>query len=294
MISRVTNQTLAQSALRNLQSNKSDLARLQDQASSLNAISRPSDNPIGTADSMRIRAAQQAAEQYGRNIDDGNGWLATVDAALGDAVSVLHRVRDLTVQGANDGALSPTAKDAIALELETLGAELLSVANRSYLGRNIFAGNSDAGVAFAADFSHTGSATATVQRRVSEDTTVRVDADGAKAFGEGADSVFALIGSIVGELRSGVSVGPRLNDLDDHFLAVTGYQAEVGTRQVQIERAEEANMEQSGALEAQRAGVEDIDLARAILDLKLQESSYQGALAVTARVLQPTLMDFLR
>jgi flagellar hook-associated protein 3 FlgL len=52
--------------------------------------------------------------------------------------------------------------------------------------------------------------------------------------------------------------------------------------------------EQKGSLEAQRAGAEDVDLAQVILDLKTQEVTYQSALAVTARVLQPTLMDFLR
>ena len=70
--------------------------------------------------------------------------------------------------------------------------------------------------------------------------------------------------------------------------------AAVGVRQSQIERAEEANLEKSGSLEAQRAGVEDIDLGQVILSLKLQEVAYQSTLAVTARVLQPTLMDFLR
>jgi flagellar hook-associated protein 3 FlgL len=50
---------------------------------------------------------------------------------------------------------------------------------------------------------------------------------------------------------------------------------------------------ESVSLEAQRADVEDVDLGKAILDLKAQELSYQAALAVTARALQPSLMDFL-
>ena len=294
MITRVTNQTLAQSALRNLQSNLSDLSKLQNRASSRQAITKPSDDPTGTADSLRIRAAQQASEQYGRNIDDGNGWLATVDSALTGSVALLQKVRDLTLQGANEGALSPAAKNAIAVELETLGGELLTVANRSYLGRNVFAGNSNVGAAFNADFSHNGTPASTVQRRIGEDATVRVDSDGAAVFGEGEDSVFTLIGNIVADLNNGINVGYRLEKLDERLQIISGHHAEVGTRQVQLERAEEANMEKSVALEAQRSGVEDVDLARVILDLKLQETSYQGALAVTARVLQPTLMDFLR
>ena len=53
-------------------------------------------------------------------------------------------------------------------------------------------------------------------------------------------------------------------------------------------------MKESGSLEARRSGIEDLDLAKVVLDMKVQEVAYQSALAVTARVLQPTLMDFLR
>jgi flagellar hook-associated protein 3 FlgL len=70
-------------------------------------------------------------------------------------------------------------------------------------------------------------------------------------------------------------------------------QAIAGARQAQSQRAEEANMNQSVSLEAQRSGIEDVDLAKIILDLQVQEHTYQAVLAVTSRVLQPTLMDFL-
>lgn len=299
MISRVTSQTMAATSLRNLQSNLSALAKLQDQASTRKAITRPSDDPSAAADTLRLHTAQRASEQYGRNIDDGSGWLATVDSALGSAVDILNRVKELTVRGANDGAMSPAAKEATALELDILRGELLRTANQSYLGRNVFAGNSDAGAAFVADpvtgaLTFTGTAGSTVQRRISADATVRVDADGSAIFGTGAASVFQLIDDISADLRSGVNVGPRLEALDDRMKIIFGHQAEVGTRDAQMERAGEVNMERAGTLEEQRMGVEDVDLAKVILDLKIQETSYQAALAVTARVLQPTLMDFLR
>jgi len=110
----------------NLQSSAVLLAKLQDTATSLKKITKPSDDPTGTADSMRIRAAQSQNDQYGRNIDDGAGWLSTVDSALTASTDILHQVRDLTVQGANDGALSPAAKEAIATALEGLRTELLN------------------------------------------------------------------------------------------------------------------------------------------------------------------------
>ena len=294
MITRVTTQTMMRSALNNLQSNMSQMAKLQEQASSQKLINRPSDDPTATANALSIRAEQRATEQYGRNISDGNAWLTTVDSALSNSSALLIKIRDLTVKGANDGALSPTAKEAIAVELESLGAELLGQANATYLGRSVFAGNSDAGQAFSPTFDFSGAAGSSVERRVSSGTTVRVDADGAAAFGDGAQSVFALVSTIVSDLRSGTNVGTHLNSIDAHQDALLGQHATVGARHAEILRAGEVNVEKSVSLESQRSDVEDVDLAKIILDLQVQQVSYQTALAVTARVLQPTLMDFLR
>ncbi|MFU8947287.1 flagellar hook-associated protein FlgL [Mycetocola zhadangensis] len=290
----MTNQTMMRSALTNLQSNMSQMAKLQEQASSQKLINRPSDDPTAAASAMAIRSEQRATEQYGRNISDGNAWLTTVDSALSNSSALLIKIRDLTVKGANDGALSAPAKEAIALELESLQSELLSEANTSYLGRSVFAGNSDAGAAFTATFDFTGQPGATVERRVSSGTTVRVDADGAAAFGVGDDSVFALVKNIVSDLRNGTNIGSHLTAIDAHHEAVLGQHATIGARHAEILRAGEVNVEKSVSLESERSNVEDIDLAKIVLDLQVQQVSYQTALAVTARVLQPTLMDFLR
>lgn len=293
MVNRVTSQTLMMNAQRNLQSSSVQLARLQDQASSLKKISKPSDDPIGTADSLRIRSEQAATDQYGRNIDDGTGWLATVDSTLTNTTNLLRKVRDLTIQGANDGSMSPAAKEAIASELESLRDNLMNQANTKYLGRTIFAGNSDAGVAFQPDYSFTGSGS-TVQRRLDANTTVRVDADGAAVFGTGANSAFALVDNIVADLRSGVNIGSHITQIDARMDAIVSEQSTVGARQAQILTAKDTNVTQAGALEAQRSTVEDLDLGKAVLDLKMQETVYQSTLAVTAKTLQPSLMDFLR
>ncbi|MCU1425630.1 MAG: flagellar hook-associated protein 3 [Microbacteriaceae bacterium] len=292
MINRVTNQGLAMSAQRNLQSTLQQLAKAQDTASSLKRIARPSDDPAGAADSMRVRSEQSAATQFARNIDDGNAWLTTVDTALSSASGIMAKVRDLTVQGANDGAMSVSQKEAIAIELEGLRAELLTTANTKYLGRTVFAGNSDAGVAFSADLEFTGTGSA-VERRIGTDTAVRVDADGSAVFGVGGGSAFALVDSIVKDLRSGVNVSTRLTEIDGRLGSILGQQGAVGARQAQVIKAEAANVDKSVSLEAQRARIEDVDLGQAVLELKAQEVSYQAALAVTARALQPTLMDFL-
>lgn len=301
MINRVTNQGLMMASHRNLQQSLSALADRQNTAGTLVRIAKPSDDPAGTADSIRIRAEQASVSQYSRNMTDGNSWLTTVDTALGQTNDIMRKVRDLTVQGANDGAMSPLQKEAIAVELESLRSELMTTANTKYLGRTVFAGNSDAGVAFTDSdavppaLPYTSTSTGSiVERRIGTDTTIRVDADGAAAFGEGDDSIFKLVDNIIADLRSGVNVAPRLGEIDSRVSSILGQRGAVGARQAQLEKAQGANVSESVSLEAQRSTIEDVDLGQAILDLKAQELNYQAALSVTSRSLQSNLMDFLR
>jgi flagellar hook-associated protein 3 FlgL len=303
MYTRITNQTINFSAQRNLQNNKMMLDKIQEQGTSRQAISRPSDDPVGTAKSLQVRNAQAANAQYSRNIDDGNGWLGTVDTTLTSTTNIMNRIRDLTVQGANEGTMSPTAKQAIATELNSLKDQLLTQANASYLGRPIFAGNTTTGVAFdPTTYAYNGDPTnaSTVQRRVDANTLVRVDANGAAVFGTAnADptldtSVFTLVDNIVNDLNTGTNIGARLTEIDQRMEAIRGQQAVTGTNQTMLTRAEDANANRTVSLESQRSSVEDVDLAKVILDLQTQQTTYQASLAITAKVLQPSLMDFLR
>ncbi|WP_267237928.1 flagellar hook-associated protein FlgL [Microbacterium abyssi] len=290
----MTASSMTQTAMRHLQSNLSELARLQEQATSQRAFAAPSDDPAAAATALNLHAEQRRNDQYARNIDDGLAWVTTADAAISRSTSLLGRVRDLTVQGANDGALDATAKEAIAVELEGIRDELLAQANTRLLGRSVFAGTSDSAAFDATTYAYSGSPTGEVVRRVSDSSSVRVDADGSAVFGVGDESVFALVGNIIEDLRSGTNVGPRLNEIDDRRTAMLSAQGAVGARQTQIERAKEAAVQNSVSLESRRAAVEDVDSVEVLVRLQAQELVYRSALAVNARVLQPSLMDFLQ
>ena len=293
MITRVTSTTMMNSASRNMQSAAAELSRLQEKASTQKNISRPSDDPAGTAAALQVRADQKLNAQYTKNVQDGNEWLTTVDSTLSSVTALLQRANVLTVQGANDGALTPAAKETIAMELESIRDSLLAASNTQYAGRSVFAGTSDAGHAFTSpDYAYTGG-NGSVERRIGEGQTIRVDGDGAAIFGEGKDSVFAALDAIAADLRAGVNIGPRITTVATHLTTVSSQQAVIGSRQATVLSAGETLLDAKVSLESRRVSIEDVDLAEIILDLKMQETAYQASLAVTARALQPTLMDFL-
>lgn len=293
MLNRVTNAGLGDTAQRTLQNAMQRLATAQDKASSLKQISRPSDDPLAAAEAMAVRSEQRANIQFDRNAQDAAGWLTSIDGAFGTATTALHKIRDLTVLGANDGALNQANKDAIAIELESLRDTLLGAANTRHMGRNVFAGTSDSPMAVGANYA-LPQGSASVERRIGATTTIRVDADGAAAFGSGTASVFALVDDIIKDLKNGTNISARIGEVDTHLKSVLAAQAETGVRHATVLMAERSLLDDSVALEARRSSIEDYDLGTAALELKMQEVAYQAALSAAAKTLQPSLMDFLR
>lgn len=296
---RVTDQSMAFAAQRALGARQASLAAAQEAAVSGARITRPSDDPAGTADALRVRAEQAATNQYKRNIEDGTAWLNTLDWALNAATGLLRQVRDAVIQGSN-GSLNQDARDALAQQVDALRRDLVGTANTRYLGRSVFAGTSDADPAFTDGLPdgtpptfHSAGGEA-VFRRIGPDQTVRVDVEGRDAFGDGTASVFALLGRISADLGAGTDPSTHLAALDDAMTSVVATRSDVGNRLAQLTRAGQANADASVSLEARRSGIEDIDLGKAALDLQLQHTAYQAALAVTAKVLQPSLVEFLR
>ncbi|WP_062382566.1 flagellar hook-associated protein FlgL [Demequina iriomotensis] len=297
MINRVTQQTVQRSTLANLQMNLSKMADLQGQMSSGKIITKASDDPSSAGRAMSYRAEKAASEQALRNATDGESWLSQIDSTLQSAVSALRRARNLTVQGANSGAMGDTSREAIAVDIDGLRDALLDLANTKLDGRSIFAGTTSTAAAFsdtAGGYAWNGVAGSAVTRRIGPEATVRVDADGSAAFGEGAASVFQLLDDISADLRAGVDVAPRLAEIDTRLDAMLSTLSDVGTRYSQITEAKSSLEFRVQDLTSRISGLEDIDLAKAVLELQMQEVAYQGALGATSRVLQPTLLDYLR
>lgn len=289
---RITTASQNATTERNLQVAMNRLATVQNKAGSQKEIGRPSDDPSGTANAMAIRAQQRQNDQFMRNVQDANGWLSTADTALGTTTDLLQQLRDAAVKGANDGGLSPDAKEAIALELEQLHDSLVSVANTKFMGRHVFAGDSDAPAAVDASYKFSG--TGSVDRRIGPNSSVRVDADGASVFGENGTSVFALVTNIVADLRSGTNIGSRIGEVDKFMQKALGVHSKIGASHAAVLAADESLLTDAVSLEGQRSVIEDIDLGSVALQLKTQELAYQAALSAAARTLQPSLMDFLR
>ena len=298
---RITQRTIATSTLGNLQSNLQRMQKLQEQLSSGKQINRPSDSPGGTISALRFRSDIRRTEQHIRNAQDGLDWLSTADVALTEGLTVTRRVRDLVLQGAS-GSSGPSERAAIAAEIDGIKENLLAVANTRYLDRPVFAGVADTVNAFDATGAYVGDS-GLISRTVAKGVDVAVNIPGDQVFSfppataGGATSIFQVLEDISAHLRSGDTDAVRGDDLlalDAGFLQMQNTLATVGARYNQVEtmrtRAEGTSVTLANSL----AEVESIDLPKTIVELQMQEVAYESALSATGRVLQPSLIDFLR
>jgi flagellar hook-associated protein 3 FlgL len=293
MITRVTSTQLLTSSSRILQAQMSKLSTLQQQASTGARITLPSDDPTGTGASMQVQGEKAANAQYSRNVDDGLGWLSTIDNALSQSTGLLQRARVLVLQAANAGTMSPQSRDAVAAEVEGIRSDLLAQANTQYAGRSVFAGTSDSNAYDSTTYAYSGTAGSSVQRRIGDTATVQVDADGTAAFGSGATSVFAMLDGIVSDLHNGVDVQPRIAQLDTAMQNVLTVQTTSGSRYSQMDRAKDSLGSMAVDLEARRSSIEDVDTVATLVQLQSQNVAYQSALQVTSKALPMSLLSFL-
>jgi flagellar hook-associated protein 3 FlgL len=294
-MTRITHRMMADTALRGLQSRMQSVGDLNARMTSGRAIGRPSDDPAGTVTALGLRSELKAQAQHARNAEDGLAWLATGENALRSGAELLRSARNLTLQGLSTGSTSVEARQAIAVEIKGLRDDLLAVANTSYLGRPVFGGTTGGDAAFAADGTYLGDS-GTVQRRLDSTTTVRVDTPGTQVFGaDPTSSVLSVLDRIVqNAVTDPEAMRADLDQLDAAFARFTGAVADLGTRYARTERMAQTVKDASLGATGRLAQVEEIDLPRTVLELQTQQVAYQASLAATAKVIQPTLMDFLR
>ncbi len=294
-IGRVTQRMLTAGSLEHLQHGLGRLAKIQEHLSTGRVINRPSDNPTGTTTAMRLRGSLADQAQYSRNAQDGLGWLTQVDAALDSVTTTVKRARDLALQGANAAAAGPVAREAIAIEVDGLRQELLARANTSYLDSPVFGGVTAGSQAYDATGAYVGTL-GDVNRRIADGVVVKVDVDGPDVFGDGPTSVFAELTALSTALRAGDKAGisSGIDTLNARLSTVTAARTAAGARYQRLDQADQAAVDSGLSLQNQLSTIENADLAQTTVELKLQEVSYQAALAATSRVMQPSLLDFLR
>ncbi|WP_029688952.1 flagellar hook-associated protein FlgL [Thermoanaerobacter sp. A7A] len=296
---RITDGMLITNFLNDYNNNLERLQKNQNMLSTGKRISRPSDDPVAVATSLRIRTDMTRNDAYTKNADDAKSWLDITDTALNQLGSLLQRTRELAVQGAN-GTLTQEDMQKIANEIEQLKAQMIQVGNTQYNGRYIFAGfktttqpfsetnNSYSGDKGLIEF-EVGAGGNKIAVNVSGDKVFNVDSTGTSQLLTMMDNLKKAL-----DLGDHQAVSNLIVDVDKQMENVLAVRAEVGAKSNRIDLIKNRLQDDNYNFTSLLSKNEDADLAQVITNLKMDENVYRASLAAGARIMQPSLIDFLR
>ena len=330
---RITNQMMSKSFLRDLGRNQNHMKKINDQLTSGKEIRRPSDNPFKVARSMQLSRDIGANSQYNENIKDTTNWLDTTDTALEQLGNSFQRFRELMISAGN-AAYGSDEKKAIKDEMNEKVNEITQILNSSFDGKYIFGGTkvnskpvaSSRNIETKNNYINLSGNEGEVLSLDNLDESVQnqINMIGKKLnveISQGVTMEYSVSATdiLLFKDKKGVSLNVMdllkgitdnidsenpdnsskvtneyLKSMDETITNLLKIRAEVGAKQNRMEAAGDQNDEQNFNLTDILSQTEDIDFAQKNIEATVAQSVYMASLQVSAKIIQPSLLDFLR
>ncbi len=245
---------------------------------------------------MDYRTELVQVEQFQRNTNEVHNWFDNTDASLDQATKALQRMRELAVKASND-TYGPDERRNIAAEVEQLKNDLIELANTKVNDKYLFNGTDTSNPPFTEDGvindeNPDDKEYGTVFIEVAKGTKLDVNVTAEDA---GFTELFKNIDEFIGKLRGdGEDIGASIEKIDDGIDHIINARADLGARMNRLDLVENRLSEQQIIATKTMSQNEDVDYAKTITKLVTQESLHRAALSAGARIIQPTLLDFLR
>lgn len=281
------------------------MGRLQDQLTTQKKVNRPSDDPVVAMKGMAFRMQVDKVEQYQRNLGEVHNWLDTSDDALDQVGEALKRLQELVVDASND-TKTQDDREKILKEIEQLRTQIQDLANTKVGDKHLFSGTNTGTPLFVdgemVDAANYPGLDNDVTIGVFDGVQLKVNTNGHELFSEIDDMMNKIInkfdkvdedGNPIDD-PTGEEISSFLADIDKQQNAVLEARADIGARQNRAEMMEHRLDTQEVISKKQMSENEDIDIEQVITEMITQESVHRVALSVGARIIQPSLVDFLR
>ena len=309
---RISTSWAQQTAVNSLLDQQSRLQRTQLQLSTGKKMLTPSDDAVAVARSLDLNQGIKQTEQYQGNINVARQRLSLEDGVLQNATEVLHKIKELGVQGLN-ATNSPSDRVIIATEMESLNEHLVSLANtRNANGEYLFSGFKSATQPFSKDalnvgaYIYTGDTNSrTIQ--ISENRQIADGDHGENVFGipmggplpatvpapGSITNIFEAIDRFAADMKSNTPNSASLDDISSALNKILTVEASVGARLNALDNQEEINADFVLNMKTVLSATEYLDYAEAISKFNQQTVSLQAAQQAFTQVKKLSLFNYL-
>lgn len=311
---RVTNSMLVNNMISNIGRNMVRMEDYQRKLATGKKIAVPSDDPVVAARALKLRTDVSQIEQYRRNVDDAMSWMEITESAISNIGEILQRVRELAVQAGNS-TLTQEDTEKTAEEIEPLKGQLVKIGNSTYAGRYIFSGFKTDTKLLNEDgtFNIDVASTESIIYEVGVSDSININVLGGELFNHGGVAtetqpaqLITVMNEFIAALKSGDKTticDPNeelpdgdsiLDKLDSEMNNLLAIRASIGARYNRLELTSDRLGNNKLNFTKLMSENEDVDQAENIMLLKSEENVYKASLSGGAKIIQTSLVDFLR
>jgi len=294
---RTTNVAISNTVLADNQATLARLATYQEQLSSGKRINRISDDPVAANSAMRYRAQSLNVDKYSANIDSGTALMTSADSALSNVSTLLDQAKLLAVQGTN-ASQDASSRKTLATSVNSLLSNLVDLGNTEQNGRFIFAGTATQTQPFAlsadkSSVTYQGNLDS-YDTQIGPSTTVTINQDGHSLF-QGQVDVFKTLINLRDALNANDPqlISGELSNIDTAASHINDLHGALGGREQRLTLAQNQLTATKTNLTDLISKTEDVDFPKVISDYQLAQTALEAGLQVGAKIIKPTLLDYL-
>jgi len=300
---RVTNNNLYTSTERQINEKREKMMDLQTKLSTQKRINKPSDDPVGVSKLLDLRINDKNLNQFKETTDAAKIFLNYTDTALQELSDIVISLKDLAISQSSSASANEGTRKAIAGEVEQLYNQTLSVANRKFGNRFIFGGYSTHKAPFDSFGNYYGD-NGSIRLEINESNYLPINVAGSRVFYGLNTNNIEFKGENIFDITRLMHDGLMTNDtsaiqaciekLDKFYEQVIEVRASIGSRAKTLDGFRDG-LERSIIDNASlKSEIEDTDIVNTASELKKEENILNASLNVSNRLLQPSLMDFLK
>ena len=282
-----------------------NLLKTQQQIASQKRINKSSDDPIGMGQVLGYRTNLALTDQYQENIEQGMTRLDLNEVTLDLASDLVNTARRLAADHSGS-TLSSATRQSIALQVKDLYDQVMQMANSKINGNYVFSGHATNTAPFSRDanFNATYNGDDGIFRiMVSDNVEVNIVADGRRVFQDAANggvNIFDELKNLIDGLENpdpiagSAQIEATVSVLQDGRDQINSRRSEYTPVLYRLQATDEYMTNLRPKVEEAMASLEQANITKAVVELQNLELAYETTIATAGRIIQPSLLDFLR
>lgn len=309
---RITNSSMITNHMFDTQQTLERMDTLNRQLDTSKQINRVSDDPHKAIKIMNLNNELKFTEKYNQNVEETVGWMNNTDSTLQEVGDLLGEIKTNILKVGN-GTYNDEEIKAIHAEMNEKIKELGECLNSSHGGRHMFSGTAVNEVPVVME-EKDGVVTLKVNTAVNDKDLKAELSDGITVdYNVSAKEIFEKDGKnyldqinnlskLMNDISNGKDVeankkellGTVKDDIDGLFNHTIDTRTTFGVRVNTAEKIKDFNDENILNMKAVLSSEQDVNHVKKFIELKSAELVYNASVQVGAKLIQPTVLDYLR